>query len=798
MVAVALLCSKTMSQSNAFDPSGNKWMDPNAPVAQRVEALLSQMTMSDKIWQLRRPDWNPSLPLNGTGVLEYAAVVQGAANATEVVQNRNAIQRAFLSQGPGARLGIPVSFRLLSIHGAEAFGTTFPEGPGLGATWDTDLITQVAAAIATEGRALGADMFLPVINLWADARFGRQEEGFSEEPTLTSALASALVLGAQGSLGLPIDAYLDNATQMATVFKHVGGYGAAAGGMNGARADVPEHSVREVYLKPWRRAAAAGGRGVMPAHSTLLGVPSHASTWLLRDRLRGDFNMSKGIFISDTGDVAALAAFRLCSDDASCAALAINAGVDIEQVGGQTYLSLPEAIQRGLTTQELVDDAVRHVLTHKFATRLFDSPYTDETLAASVVNSAHHRDLALIAAVEGTVLLQNKGTLPLKKDGSLRIAVVGPNAGCGTSGSGNGTLPLCDAQGAYLGNYAEGMDPLTGVQTVAQAVAGTGYAGAVTFDRGCNIDDADASLVPAAIASSMAADVTVAVLGDSLGSCGEGHDRDDLDLPGGQMQLLTALAGLGKPLVVVIIHCRAATFGAADGNALLGNISALMAAWRPGQMGGQAIASLLFGDANPSGHLPMNWVRSVGQSNGPASPWLQERASLFDGPAYGSEGRRYGGYVQAANPTTPLFPFGFGLSYTTFQLSGFTVTVQAGNQSYPVVASVTVSNSGGVPGATVVQVYVQDPTGTGLIVRPWKRLAAFARTPVLAAGASVPLTLPIRADDLAYYGDDMVLRVYPGVYTGSVGLDSVDDTGPGHVQSFEIAAGQGFVPALLP
>ena len=170
-----------------------------------------------------------------------------------------------------------------------------------------------------------------MINLWSDARFGRQQEGYSEEPTLTSALAAAAVEGAQGSLGLAPDAYLDPTTQVAVLFKHVGAYAAASGGMNGARADVPEHTVREVYLKPWRRAAAAGARGVMPSHNTVLNVPAHGSTWLLRDRLRGDFNWTLGLFLSDTGDVAALRAFRLCADDAACAALALSAGVDIEQ-----------------------------------------------------------------------------------------------------------------------------------------------------------------------------------------------------------------------------------------------------------------------------------------------------------------------------------------------------------------------------------------------------------------------------------------------------------------------------------
>ena len=306
---------------------------------------------------------------------------------------------------------------------------------------------------------------------------------------------------------------------------------AASGGLNGARADLPEHTVREVYLKPWRRAAVSGARGVMPSHNTVLNVPAHGSTWLLRDRLRGDFNWSFGLFVSDTGDVAALRDFRLCADDASCAALAISAGVDIEQVPSSTYLALPEAISRGLIPTSTVDDAVRRVLIHKFSARLFDVPYVNETLAAAVVNAPQHRALATTAAEEGTVLLINRGNaLPLPVGAALRIAVVGPLGGCGTSGSGNGTLPLCPAQSAMLGNYNENMPAATGVSTVAESIRNAAGASAstVVYARGANTDDTSEAYLAAAIATAQASDVIVAVLGDSGSTAGEGHDRDDL------------------------------------------------------------------------------------------------------------------------------------------------------------------------------------------------------------------------------------------------------------------------------
>jgi beta-glucosidase len=808
-------------------PSTFPWSDPAQPIPDRVEALLAAMTETDKLWQLQRPSYTPSIPSTGCGILEFPTIIASSKNATQVAANRNAVQRAFLSAGPGARLGIPASFRLFSIHGAEGFGTTFPEGPGLGATWDVDLAAQVATVVASEGRALGADIYLPVINLWADARFGRQEEGFSEEPTLTSALAAAMVLGAQGSLSVPPDAYLeppspwtpDSTPPIATFFKHVGAYGAAAGGLNGARADAPELTVKDIYLRPWRRVAVSGARGAMPSHQTVLNVPAHASPWLLTSVLRGEYNWSSAVFLSDTGDVAALAAFRICAGDAACAALALNAGVDVEQPPGSTFLSLPAAIAQNLTSQAAVDDAVRRILTHKFSIRLFDDPYVNETLAADVVNAPAHRALAQKVAEEGTVLLINRPSpaaaatavasassataatplLPLPADASLTVAVVGPNGGCGTSGSGAGTSPLCEAQLDFLGNYAEGAGapPSTGVPTIAESIAASGFAKSVVYARGSNINDMNLSYIPAAVSAAQASDITVAVLGDSTASCGEGQDRDDLDLPGGQLPLLQALVATGRPVVVVLINCRAATFGAADGNSLLAGVSALLVAWRAGQMGGPAVANLLFGAANPSGRLPNSWIKGVGQSNGGASPWLQQRVSLFGGPSTGAEGRRYGGYVDSPNGDgMPLFPFGFGLGYTPFVLSAFAASVDApGNLTHPLSVSLTVTNAGtAVAGSCVVQVYIQDPVGASLSVRPWKRLVGFVRVADIQPGEARGVALPLRADDVGFVGDDGTLAVRAGTYTLSAGQSSVDDDAAG--MQAEVTVGQTYAVGL--
>lgn len=777
-------------------------MNPSLPVSERVELLLANMTMNDKLYQLQRPNWDPSFYDTGAGILEFQAVYANTRNATEVVQNRNRIQTQFLTNGPGARLNIPVSFRLFSIHGGEAYGTTFPEGPGIGATWNTDLATQIARVITSEARALGADIALYVINLWSDARFGRQQEGFSEEPMLTGAFAEAFVIGSQGGYQVASDAYLDNTTNtIAAFFKHVGAYGYAAGGINGNRADATQITVQDTYLKPWRRAAAAGARGVMPSHNTVLNIPAHASPWLLRDQLRNTFNMTKAVFISDTGDVQALNAFRLCSTDAMCAALAINAGVDIEQVPGTTYLSLPIAISQNLTTQTIVDNAVRRILNHKFSLRLFDEPYVNETLAEEVVNCLAHQKVALQAAEEGIVLLTNKNNfLPLSFNGTYqKIAILGPNGGCGTNGNGSGTLPLCSAQTNMLGNYAENLPPSSGVPTVAESfinlITNQGSSITVNYARGCNIDDNDLSLLPDAVTLATNSDVNVLVVGDSTSSCGESMDRDTLDLSGGQLALLQSISTLGKPIILVLINGRTVTFDANNGNYLLQNITALLVAWRPGQFGGTALSNIVFGLTNPSGKLPNQWVKHVGHIGSSSSPWLQQRVSLFGGPTTGAEKRTYGHYVNddyaPLNPNgndigyaVPLFPFGYGISYSVFTLSNLSLTIDETNTSYPLTVTINLTNTGPYNGSHSFQIYLQDPIGVTLNVRPWKRLIGFRKAMNMMVHEVRQITVPIRSDDIAFIGDDYELYVFPGKYTVSVGFSSVDDANEGMVQEF--------------
>jgi len=344
-----------------------------------------------------------------------------------------------------------------------------------------------------------------------------------------------------------------------------------------------------------------------------------------------------------------------------------------------------------------------------------------------------------------------------------------------------------------LGNYAPNQPPLSGVSTLAESLS-QGPASSVQFHRGCNVEDRNASLIPAALAAARTPglDAVVLVLGDSAASCGESIDRDSLDLPGGQLELLGTLvaAQIGAPLILVLINGRTATFGA--GNSLLTGVSALLVGWRPGQEGGAALTNVLFGAVNPSGKLPQGWVRKASHVGSTASPWLQERSALGTPQGEtGAEGRRYGSYWMERDSENnswesseggladPLFPFASGLSYTTFSLGNATVTVQRdSNTSFPIVAALTLENSGGVAGATSLLCYIQDPPGIGAgrVVRPWKRLIGFTKSPPLLPAQRLHLSLPIAWRDLAFYSENYTLALHPGNYTLSCGLGSTDDS----------------------
>jgi beta-glucosidase len=401
-------------------------------------------------------------------------------------------------------------------------------------------------------------------------------------------------------------------------------YGAALGGLNGAPAEISERTLREVYLKPWRAFAAAGGKGAMTAHNTVLNRPCHANPYLVNDILRTEFGFGDGIIISDCNDIEALVSFRVAEDMPHAAAKGLLGGVDWDlQCGGSSaYTSLGDALAANLVNESTIELAAKRSLMEKFAVGLFDSPYTSDG-GISALNSLANQKLALRAAEEGVVLLKNtRNVLPLPAGKPLKIAVIGPN----------GHMTKDSDRVNYLGSYTN-WDPAGNVkvptifESLVQHYTSTSESVSVQFSQGASIDANDLSMIAAAVTLAQASDVVVLAIGDSMKSSGEWGDRDSLDLPGSQMPLLAAIANLSTPCVMVHIGGRTATFGA--DNALLGQVDAFMTAFRPGQMGGVAIANILTGITSPSGKLAQNWVRNAGQSMSGASPWLQWRVGKW-------------------------------------------------------------------------------------------------------------------------------------------------------------------------
>lgn len=580
------------------------------------------------------------------------------------------------------------------------------------------------------------------------------EENFAEDPHLVSAYGVSAVRGLQGHDGLAgAESYLGSpATKVCSQAKHFAMYG--AGPKDGYTPMGGGPSIRtlfEIYLRPWRDFALSGGRGVMAAHNMIDWVPCHANRKMLTDTLRNRFGLRNGYIGSDNTNVEGLSnyfqGYAASADDG--AAIAMAAGVD-QDMPGAAFMHADKLVQQSTIANATLDRAVGNILRKKFAARLFDNPELDPAMASNV-GSAAHRAVARDAATQGTVLLKNAGNkyLPLHQASVKTVAVVGP------FGFGD------DAKTAMLGGYSAANPGV--VVTVADAMEARGLK--VTTVQGSDggvagpgIPKAGAD-IPAAVAAAEAADFTVVVVGTMAcgccGRCGNGEagDRNDLDLEGQQLELVAAITNssnrTGKKAVVVLVHGRPASFG--PGNQILNGINALFAAWRPGIEGGNAVADLIFGDANPSGKLAQAWPRSAGYIHSPSNPWFQTHTAMTDSYYFGNGDR---------TPLSALFPFAFGLSYTSFAFSAPTVVMDnpaaiangtsLANRTLTV--TVSVQNTGTVDGSTPV--IVSYSKETRLVVRYLRMVAGFTKVHV-GAGKSAVATLKVSLRDFLRYDPDM-------------------------------------------
>ena len=795
---LALLALAVVASSRAATESPvtaeRPWLDASQPVAARVALLLPKLTLEEKIAMTFATHTEQAIVYRfnrtGVGATKFLSAFT-FANVTKCVIARNALQALFMKEG---RLGIPVSFINEGLHGGAPGGTIFPEPIGQGMSWNVSLVSKIAGAIAAEASAIGVDsVFAPVINMMTDPRFGRLQEGFGENPIMSSHMGRASVLALQGGPG-NATTYLPEG-HVVSLGKHFGAYGAALGGLNGGPADVSNRTLHEVFLRPWMALGRAGVRAVMPAHNTVGDVPCHSNKWMIQQKLREEYGFGEGVALSDCNDIGALYHFGMAESPTHAAGLGLEAGVDWDLQCGPdpakwSYNKLGAAIDAGYTTEAALDKVVARVLGQKFAAGLFDGRAVTSLDKVALLDSAPHRQLALEAAEQGIVLLKNELTdevpaLPMALKG-VKVVLFGPFASSNASaetGAKHAGGPA--AATALVGSYVlSGAD----VVTVDQALRAAGAA--MTWVPGCSHEgppgsgcDDPKTGVAAAVAAAKAADVSLLVLGDGHGQCGEWQDRDSLDLAGGQLQLLEAVANVSKKTVVVLVHGRPQTFGL--GNAALAKVDALLAAWRPGEEGGTAIVNLLTGKANPSAKLAQSWPRNVGQVHGGATPWLQRVRGKWvanhKGCDSGDAGRCYSPYVADGYESTPLFNFGSGLSYTQFEYVamkltpameskdalGRTFATTADSEAVWSVA-VTVRNTGKVAGQEIVQLYVKDPAGLPFVPY-WKRMLGFGRTPTLAPGASAVVTIKVLWVDLALFDQDMQLKLYPGTYVVAAG-----------------------------
>ena len=739
------------------------------PVEARVRDLLSRMTLEEKVAQLQSNWTVPLFPGSAAGIfkdglideavarrtlsnglgtfipLSFSGLHDAAVGATEV----NAIQAWVIKN---TRLGIPIMFHAEALHGAVMKGATcFPQAIGLGSTWDRELMRQVFSVVAQESRAAGVSLVLaPVFDLARDPRFGRVEEMYSEDPYLVGEMGVAAVQGLQGEPPL-IDQ--DHVIATAKHFVH----GQPENGTNIGPNDVSERTMRSVFLSPFEKAIKVGRIGaVMPSYNENDGgIPSNVNSWLLRDILRKEWGFT-GLTLSDYLAVPDLVRMQAVAEDfAEAGIMAFSAGVDMELPLPLGFTALAKAVNDGKIKEAQIDESVTRVLTAKFNAGLFEYPLTDLRRTARIMNLKSHVKLALKAAEEAIVLLKNEeDLLPLKAANIKSIAVIGPNADKARVGGYSGEPP-------YFVTVLDGIRRRVGKQVT------------VTYAEGVRISepdespqankfapyevpsaDKDAALIAQAVAVARAADAVVLVLGENEAIDREAFgtdfgerpllgDTDNLELPGRQNELVRELAKLGKPTVAVLLNGRPLSV-----DVLSQSVPAILEGWYLGQETGNAIASVLFGDINPSGRLPVTVARNVGQL--PVYYYRKPSARL--------------GYV--FDSIAPLYPFGFGLSYTKFMYAAPTVDKTEITRDGTAKLSVRVANTGSRAGDEVVQLYVHPTVSS--VVQPILRLAGFARVH-LEAGTTRTVEFNIGPEQLAIWDRQMRYVVEAGKFDLMVG-----------------------------
>jgi beta-glucosidase len=765
-ISCTVVLSPALAQVSHVPPSNPQLVSPQ--IERKVDALLKQMTLDEKIGQLVQYSATEAHPVPTTGNTTTALNVNPPAPGgvdSYVLAQKGELGSMLNTVGQGltnhfqhaavdnTRLHIPLLFGADVIHG---FRTIFPVPLATASSWDPGLITDLAHMAAIEARTAGVDwVYSPMVDIARDARWGRCTEGAGEDPYLGSAIARAYIRGyQQESLAAP--------GSVAASVKHFAAYGAAEAGREYNTTDMSELLLRQVYLPPYHAAVEAGAATVMSSFNSLNGVPATANPFLMQTILRDEWGFD-GLVVSDYTAVMELTHHGIALDAAVASQKALMAGVDIDMMSHYYDAELPALVKSGRVPMPVLDEAVRRVLRLKYALGLFDHPFTDGPEVTGAV--AEHRPLARRAAEESLVLLQNNDALLPLNPATKRIALIGPLADDDS-----------DMVGAWSGANNFG-DVRTLRATMAERAQQSGAI--LTYEKGTEISGTSDSGFAAAVAAAQNSDVAILALGESSAMSGEAAARAHLDLPGNQQQLLEAVVAAGKPVVLLVFSGRPLVLDWAAQH-----VPAIMEVWFPGVETGPAIAGTLFGDVAPSGKLTMSFPRAVGQEPLYYNQLPTGRPIQHADPAHPGyvEMKYVSRYLDV--PNDALFPFGHGLTYSTFGYSGVSLSAQSissaslmrDRKSQPLVATATVTNTGKRRATEIVQCYVNVRGAS--TEQPVRNLKGFARI-TLDPGESQPVHFPLGFAELSFYNVKVQRVVEPADYTVFIGGSSTT-TNAGH------------------
>lgn len=723
----------------ACSSPNSKMSENDAKIEQRVEALLSQMTLEEKIGQMNQ--------ISSFGNIEemHELIKKGEVGSILNETNAESINKLQKMAVEESRLGIPILMSRDVIHG---FKTIFPIPVGQAASFDPQVAYDGARVAAIEATSVGIRWtFSPMVDIARDPRWGRMAEGYGEDTYLTSVMGAATVKGYQTD-------NLADPTAMAACAKHFVGYGAAEGGRDYNSTHISERDLRNIYLPSFKASAEAGAASFMTSFNDNDGVPSTANKFVLKDVLRDEWGFD-GFVVTDWESAKEMITHGFVANEHDAAVKSLNAGVDMEMVSYTFMKELPSALEKGEVKMKDIDNAVRNILRIKFRLGLFENPYVEESAAAKALYADEHLKAAKQAAIESAILLKNDGVLPIKSS-VKSVAVVGPMA----------NAPH-DQLGTWVfdGEMDHTVTPLTAIRDLVGKDIKVIFEAGLTYSRDNNIDG-----IKKAVAAAKSADVVIAFLGEESILSGEAHSLADLNLKGAQSQLVAELAKTGKPVVTVIMAGRPLTI-----RNEVEKSSALLYSFHPGTMGGPALADLLWGRAVPSGKTPVTFLKTVGQvpmhynHNNCGRPVTGNEVMIDQIPLQAGQTSLGCTSFYLDEGWTPLFPFGYGLSYTTFEYSNVKLDKATYGQNDVINVSFTLKNTGCFEGTEVVQLYVRDKVGS--VTRPVKELKRFNRV-TLKAGEEQQLSFELPVSELAFWNIDMKYVVEPGDFALWVAGDS--------------------------